>query len=172
MDHGAICCQWVGIFHGMYHVSKASQNQLYLFVLLAFVLLNIFIIIQASFPTHVTLLFIPVSCCFYLYIQIKGDGNCMFNAVLEEIQFDSDEDERWYNAERLRRQAIAFFCIKKEMFTDWITGQITNIYGWCDKDSEMEPGPFSINSYLKYMVGDCVWGDFIVLNLISVMWGV
>ena len=96
----------------------------------------------------------------------------MFNAVLEEIQFDLDEDERWYNAERLRRQANAFFCIKKEMFTDWITGQITNIYGWCDKDSEMEPDPFSIKSYLKNMLGDCIWGDFIVLNLISAMWGV
>ena len=36
----------------------------------------------------------------------------------------------------------------------------------------MEPGPFSIKSYLKYMLGDCVWGDFIVLNLISAMWGV
>ena len=96
----------------------------------------------------------------------------MFNAVLEEIQFDSDDDERQYNAERLRRQVIAFFCIKKEMFTDWITGHITNIYGCCDKDSEMEPGPFSIKSYLKYMLRDCVWGDFIVLNLISAMWGV
>ena len=96
----------------------------------------------------------------------------MFNAVLEEIQFDSDEDERQYNAERLRRQVIAFFCIKKEMFTDQITGHITNIYGRCDKDSEMEPGPFSIKSYLKYMLGDCVWRDFIVLNLISAMWGV
>ena len=103
---------------------------------------------------------------FSLYIQIKRDGNCMFNAVLEEIQFDSDKDERWDNAERLRRQVIAFFCIKKDMFTDWITGHIRNKYGWCDKDSEMELGPFSLKSYLKYMLGDCVWGDFIVLNLI------
>ena len=58
------------------------------------------------------------------------------------------------------------------MLTDWITSQITNIYGWCDKDSEMEPGPFSIKLYLKYMLEDCAWGDFIVLNLISAMWGV
>ena len=96
----------------------------------------------------------------------------MFNAVLEQIQFDSDEDENWYNAERLRRQVIAFLCLKKDMLTDWITSQISNIYGWCDKDSEMEPVPFSIKSYLKYMLEDCVWGDFIVLNLISAMWGV
>ena len=40
-----------------------------------------------------------------------------------------------------------------------------------DKDSEMEPGPVSIKSYLKYMLWDCVWGDFIVLNLISALWG-
>ena len=56
------------------------------------------------------------------------------------------------------------------MFTDWITDHIRNIYGWCDKDSEMEPGHFSIKPYLKYMLGDYVWGDFIVLNLISAMW--
>ena len=96
----------------------------------------------------------------------------MFNAVLEEIQFDSDEDESWYTAERLRRQLVAFFCLKKDMLTDWITGQITNIYGWCDKESKNEPGPFFIKSYLKYMLEDGVWEDFIMLTLISVMWGV
>ena len=65
-------------------------------------------------------------------------------------------------------QVIAFFCIKKDMFTDWIIGHIINICGWCDKDSEMGPGLFSIKSYLKYMLRDCVWRKFIVLNLVSV----
>ena len=58
------------------------------------------------------------------------------------------------------------------MLTYWISSQITKIYGWCDKDSEMEPGPFSIKPYLKSMLEDCVWRDFIVSNLISAMWGV
>ena len=96
----------------------------------------------------------------------------MFNAVLEEINFESEEDEKWYTVERLRRQVIAFFCLKKNILTDWISDQIRNIYGWCDKDSEKEPGPFSIKSYLKYMLENGVWGDFIVLTLISAMWGV
>ena len=91
----------------------------------------------------------------------------MFNAVLEQIQFDSDEDESWYTAERLRRQIIAFFCMQKGILTDLITDQITNIYGWYDRESENKPGPFSIKSYLRYMLDDCVWGDFIVLNLIA-----
>ena len=95
----------------------------------------------------------------------------MFNAVLEEINFESEEDEKCYTAERLRRQVIAFFCLKKNILTDWIGEQIRNIYGWCDKDSE-EPGSFSIKSYLKYMLENGVWGDFIVLTLISTMWGV
>ena len=29
-----------------------------------------------------------------------------------------------------------------------------------------------IKSYPKYMLQDCVWGDFILLNLVSAMWGV
>ena len=72
----------------------------------------------------------------------------MFNVVLEQIQFDPDEDESWYNAEILRRQVIAFFCLKKGMLTLWRTSQITNIYGWCDKDSEMEPG-LSLSSHIS-----------------------
>ena len=58
------------------------------------------------------------------------------------------------------------------MLTDWITEKIRSIYGWCYKDSEKEPGPFCIKSYLEYILQDGVWGDFIVLTLISVMWGV
>ena len=50
---------------------------------------------------------------FIVHIQIMGDGNCMFNDVLEQIQFDSDEDESWYTAKRLRIQIIAFFCMQK-----------------------------------------------------------
>ena len=96
----------------------------------------------------------------------------MFNAVLKQIHFESQEDEKWYTADRLRRQVIVFFCLKKNMLTDWISEKIRSIYGWCDKDSEKEPGPFSIKSYLQYMLQDGVWGDFIVLTLISVMWGV
>ena len=53
----------------------------------------------------------------------------MFNAVLKQIHFESQEDEKWYTADRLRRQVIAFFCLKKNMLTDWITEKIRSIYG-------------------------------------------
>ena len=78
------------------------------FVLLVFVLLNLFIMIEASFPTQVKVIFNPVSCSFLAYIQIKGDGNCLFNALLEQIQFDSDEDETWYNVERYKKAGHCF----------------------------------------------------------------
>ena len=80
----------------------------------------------------------------------------MFNAVLKQIHFESQEDKKWYTADRLRRQMIAFFCLKKNMLSDWINEKIRSIYGWCDKDSEKEPGPFSIKSYLQYMLQDGV----------------
>ena len=34
-----------------------------------------------------------------------------------------------------------------------------------------EAGPFSIRSYLKYMVQDKVWGDSIFIGLVASMWG-
>ena len=40
---------------------------------------------------------------------VKGDGNCLFNAVLQEMEFDTQEDEHFYTSDRLRRQVVAFF---------------------------------------------------------------
>ena len=34
-----------------------------------------------------------------------------------------------------------------------------------------DAGPFSIRSYLKYMVQDKVWGDSIFIGLVASMWG-
>ena len=33
-------------------------------------------------------------------------------------------------------------------------------------------GPFSVNTYLHYMLEDGIWGDNIMLGLIASMWGV
>ena len=32
-------------------------------------------------------------------------------------------------------------------------------------------GPFSVNTYLHYMLEDGIWGDNIMLELIAIMWG-
>ena len=103
---------------------------------------------------------------------VKGDGNCLFNAVLQEMEFDTQEDEHFYTSESLRRQVVAFFTERKEEYVDWIRTQIRNIYGWSDRYSESEPGPFSVKTYLKHILEDGKWGDIIVLYLIAAMWGI
>ena len=55
------------------------------------------------------------------------------------------------------------FTGRKEEYVDWIRTQIRNIYGWSDRYSESEPGPFSVKGYLKHILEDGNWGDIIVL---------
>ena len=38
-----------------------------------------------------------------LIFKVPGDGNCMFNAVLKQLKFDSLQDEEFYTSDRLRR---------------------------------------------------------------------
>ena len=78
----------------------------------------------------------------------------------------------FYTSDRLRRQVVAFFTGRKEEYVDWIRTQIRNIYGWSDRYSESEPGPFSVKTYLKHILEDGKWGDIIVLYLIAAMWGI
>ena len=103
---------------------------------------------------------------------VKGDGNCLFNAVLQEMEFDTQEDEHFYTSDRLRRQVIAFFTGRKDEYVDWIRTQIRNVYGWSDRYSESEPGPFSVKTYLKHILEDGKWGDIIILHLIAAVWGI
>ena len=63
-----------------------------------------------------------------LIFKVKGDGNCFFNAVLQEMEFNSLEDELFYTLDRLRRQVIAFFTGRKAEYVDWIRTYIRNIY--------------------------------------------
>ena len=109
----------------------------------------------------------------FMFIDpVKGDGNCLFNAVLQEMEFDTQEDEHFYTSDRLRRQVIAFFTGRKDEYVHWIRTQIRNVYGWSDRYSESEPGPFSVKTYLKHILEDGKWGDIIVLHLIAAMWGI
>ena len=96
----------------------------------------------------------------------------MFNAVIQEMEFDSVEDEHFYTSDRLRRQVIAFFTGRKAEYVHWIRTHIRNIYGWSDRHSASEPGPFSLKTYLKHMLEDGKWGDIIILNLLAAMWGI
>ena len=70
------------------------------------------------------------------------------------MEFDTQEDEHFYTSDRLRRQVIAFFTGRKDEYVHWIRTQIRNVYGWSDRYSESEPGPFSVKTYLKHILED------------------
>ena len=43
----------------------------------------------------------------YMFIDpVKGDGNCLFNVVIQELEFDTPEDEHFYTSDRLRRRRL------------------------------------------------------------------
>ena len=54
-----------------------------------------------------------------------------------------------------------FWCVRKCLFA----------YGLPEgSEDESKVGPFSIRSYLKYVVKDKTWGDIVCLYLIASMW--
>ena len=84
--------------------------------------------------------------------------------------FKEDDGDK-YKACHLRRQAIVHFirhCGDK-YYKDWIINLVRELYG---SGEEGGVGPFSVITYLHYMLEDGSWGDNIMLGLIASMWGV
>ena len=54
-----------------------------------------------------------------------------------------------------------------DLFKDWLRTRIREFYGAGDGDM----GPFSVRSYLGWMLQDKVWGDMICCYLVASMWG-
>ena len=71
----------------------------------------------------------------------------------------------------LRRQALVHFLhhLIEPVYRDWMMKEVKEIYG---SGEEGGVGPFSVRSYMEYMVEDGPWGDNIMLGLICSMWGV
>lgn len=53
-------------------------------------------------------------------------------------------------------------------YKDWIIKQVRELH---ISGEEGEVGPFSVNTYLQYMLKDRSWGDNIMLAMIASMWG-
>lgn len=98
---------------------------------------------------------------------MKGDGACLFKACTKELSLVKDEKID-YCTYHLRRQMVVHFVTIRDVLKDWIRDLIKTTYG----TGEGGIGPFSIKSYLLYMLDPESWGDAISISLIASMWGI
>ena len=60
------------------------------------------------------------------------DGNCFFQAVIEQMELADDEDKVLYTSMYVRRQVIAHFLGSYESFKDRVRDFVRNEYGRID----------------------------------------
>ena len=95
------------------------------------------------------------------------DGNCMVNAICEQLSLKSEDVMSRYGITYLRRQVVDHAVNNIENLREYLEKNIKELYGGGDG----EVGPFSISSYLDYTLKDKSWGDTIFLSLVCSMWG-
>ena len=105
----------------------------------------------------------------------------MFNAILKTLHFFNDYERELYNATHLRRQLITHMVGHIDFMYPVIKQGILENYGWQyedddddddDDDALPKVGPFSIFSWATYMKENSVWGDSVILGLLTSMWSV
>lgn len=115
------------------------------------------------------------SCVFHIKIllrsyislpQIEGDGNCLVESIICQLGLRTATEIKYYNQSYMRR-AVVMHCIEhKEELFEWLRTEVRNNYGRGTRE-----GPFSVQSYLQYMLTDRKWLDSIFIRLVSSMWG-
>ena len=117
-------------------------------------LLNGFLpsIIQASFYHHSSIIL-----KIYFFVQVPGDGDCLFNSLVKQMIFKEDDGHKRHFACHIRQQAIVHFLhhLKEDEYKQWIIKQVKELYR---SGEEGGVESFSVKSYLEYMVKDGSWG--------------
>lgn len=90
-------------------------------------------------------------------------------SILDQFNWKSDEDEVLYDSDCMRRQVIHHVVDNIVIFKDWLTTEVKNAYG-SRKDGD-PIGPFSVKSYLHYLLEPGNWADAIFICLVCSMWG-
>ena len=114
-------------------------------------------------------------------IQVSGDGDCLFKSILEQMEFKTRVDKIEFCPTHFCRQMVYHFITHCEELYEVVKQGIMENYGLPDdpnkdkdkkkeEEEELKVGPFSIFSYLKYIIGAKKWGDSICLTLIASMW--
>lgn len=96
---------------------------------------------------------------------VVGDGDCLWSAVRRQLDIPLQ-----YTNPMLRREVVWFVLENIQALFPLMKKHLVNLYGVEDPQGEM-PGPFSILSYLEFLLKDGSWGDHLVLELLSRMWG-
>lgn len=96
---------------------------------------------------------------------ILGDGDCMWSAIRRQMDIPGQ-----FTNPMLRREVVSFVLAHADSLFPLLKKFLTNMYGVEDPTGEV-PGPFSVCSYLSFLLEDGSWGDTLVLNLLSRMWG-
>ena len=87
----------------------------------------------------------------HIFIQLEGNGDCLFSNLVKQMIFQEDNGEKRYQACHLRRQAIVHFLChhEEDEYKDWIIKEIKQLYR---SGEEGGLGPFSVKLYLQHMV--------------------
>ena len=99
---------------------------------------------------------------------MKKDGNCIVQAVLDQLSMKTDEVVEKYSSIYLRRQVVNYACNNLDILREFLETNIRQLYG----QGEEGVGPFSLASYFKNILEDKAWGDVIFMHLLASMWGV
>ena len=118
---------------------------------------------------------------------MKGDGNCMPNAMLEQISFDDDPgSEELFTQMYLRRQAVRHLIQHWDALGASISEDIKMQYGRIDseingkpirkkrkvgKDVPPEEYGFSVSEWCYKIISNRFWCDEIFIKIVSSMWG-
>ena len=70
---------------------------------------------------------------------------------------DDEEGVELYKKYDIRCQMVAHVFSNLDLFQDWVKARIREFYG----TGEGDMGPFSVKSYLQWMLEDKVWGDMV-----------
>ena len=99
--------------------------------------------------------------------QVDRDGNCMLNAIYQQLSLKTQEVLDRYGICYMRRQVVDHAIQNITELRPFLEKNIRELYGAGDG----ELGPFSIASYFEYILKDKSWGDTIFLSLVCSMWG-
>ena len=95
--------------------------------------------------------------------SVPKNGSCLFGSVRRGL----DIPEEYTN--RLFRCELVVFCARNAGILWKQHSQMLRDEYAADHTGE-NPGPFSIRSYLLYLLEPDTWGDSICLDMISRMW--
>ena len=107
-----------------------------------------------------------------LYLQIKGDGDCLLTALLVQIEFQSEVQKKRYTPIYIRCQALVHFMERREEFGEEVMKGIRDEYGLVEGQADgTHPGPFFVYAWVCYMSQDKTEADEILIRLIASVWG-